>query len=40
MLRLNNYKGKWPPGMGSGVIFWDGLRITLEDFNSYKEKAK
>ena len=32
---FNYYKGKWPPEMVSGVIFWDGMRITHEDFIAY-----
>jgi len=28
---------KWPPELISGVMFYDGLRITIEEF---KKKAK
>ena len=33
------YRGKWPQEMVSGVIFWDGMRITLDDFAAYRKKV-
>ena len=29
-----HYKRRWPEHLTSGILFWDGLRITRIDFNS------
>ncbi len=29
------FNGKWPKELTSGIMFFDGLRITLHDFVGY-----
>lgn len=34
----NSYNGKWPDQLsGSGVMFYNGLRITKADFRAMKK---
>lgn len=29
---IYHHSGKWPPELTSGIMFWRGLRITLDEF--------
>lgn len=31
---------KWPPELSSGVMFYDGLRITIEEFKKKSKELK
>jgi hypothetical protein len=34
------YNYKWPPRMTSGVMFYEGYKITIQEFNEFARNFK